>query len=79
MGGMSGGPQFIPPELLMNMMNDLTRGNLGDNLAGFSGNTPPPQASRAGPYAAPTGVEGFMMFVDGNPTMTGSARPQPPY
>lgn len=70
---MSSGPAFIPPELLMNMMNDLSRGNVGE---GFPNNgPPPPQSSRAGP----TGVEGFMMFSNGNPTNFGSVPFRPPY
>ena len=74
---MSGGSPFIPPEILMNMMNDLTRGNMGE---GFPANgPPPPQASRAGPYAGPAGVEGFMMFASGNSSNAGPAPFRPPY
>ena len=56
----------------MNLMNDLSRGNVGD---GQPGNRPPPQASRAGPG----GVEGFMVFSNGNPQNAGPGAFRPPY
>ncbi len=43
-----GGAAFIPPELLMAMMNDLTRGGIGGGIPGFPPNMPPPPHGPAG-------------------------------
>jgi len=47
-----GGAAFIPPELLMAMMNDLTRGGIGGGIGGgipgFPPNMPPPPHGPAG-------------------------------
>jgi hypothetical protein len=49
--GMQGGAAFIPPQLLMAMMNDLARGGMGGQMPGFPTNMPPPPQG-------PIGVEG---------------------
>ncbi len=49
---MQGGPPFIPPELLMSMMNDLTRGGVGGDIPNFQYSGPPPR----GPASAPGGI-----------------------
>lgn len=68
-----GGPgpaSFIPPPLLMAMMNDLARSAAGPTNPGEN---QPGSASPRGP-GGPTGVEGFMMFVNGEPMMPGGPR-----
>ena len=59
----------------MTMMSDLAHDNSGDNAPRGTGGVPrPPNNSRA-----PTGVEGYMMFVDDNNHMGGPMRPGPRY
>ncbi|CAF2244175.1 unnamed protein product [Rotaria magnacalcarata] len=70
--GGPGGSPFIPPELLMTMMNDLTRGGFRDGMTSGSFNGPPPRGFAGGP----THVEGFMMFADDDQVMGGQSRNQ---
>lgn len=49
--GIQGGPAFIPPQLLMAMMNNLAQGDMGGEIPSFPPNMPPP------PHG-PMGVEG---------------------
>ncbi|CAF3149028.1 unnamed protein product [Rotaria socialis] len=65
-GRLPPGSAFIPPQLLMAMMNDLARGGMEGEMSDFPGNMPPPPR---GPGGVPSGLEGFMMFVDGEQMM----------
>ncbi|CAF3065762.1 unnamed protein product [Rotaria socialis] len=72
----SGGPgssPFIPPELLMTMMNDITRGGFRDGMTSGSFNVSPPRGAAGGPGH----VEGFMIFGDDDQMMGGQPRNQP--
>ncbi|CAF4098435.1 unnamed protein product, partial [Rotaria magnacalcarata] len=73
-GRLPPGSAFIPPQLLMAMMNDLARGGMEGEMSGFQGNMPPPPR---GPGGVPSDLEGFMMFV-GDEQMMGSQSGYPP-
>ena len=51
--GFQGGASFPPPEILMSMMNDFTRGGFVGDINAF-----PPNFSPQGPTGAPSGVGG---------------------
>jgi hypothetical protein len=51
-------------------MNDFARRNQGDDGSGFNG---------SGARGAPIGVEGFVMFGDGNANAGGYPQPGPRY
>ncbi|CAF4040420.1 unnamed protein product [Rotaria sordida] len=62
--GLPPGAAFIPPPIFMAMMTDFARGGMGGEIPVFSPNMPP---SAQGPGGIPTGLEGFMMFVEDEP------------
>ena len=67
-GPRPGAAGFLPPPLLMAMMNDLARSAAADNPHENPSRSPP-----SGP-AGPIGMEGFMMFANGEPVMPAGLR-----